>query len=661
MAAVTVDRDPVGQPCDGRCMKGFRSLTTRLILWILLAGGTVFGATVWSSNRLAREAALRAAEQEAARAATTSASRVREVLRSVEETSELLGAAVESLDPDPGPLALLLGRFVLGNPDVHASAAAFEPGAYRHGGERHAVQVSRGEAPDAPLEEADLARTSPPYWERRWYTAAIGASGPVWSEPYVDEAAGGAAIVTYSVPLARPGAPGRAIGVVTAEVRLDRLSGLVDELRVGRTGFGMMLSREGRILAHPGIEAREAPLLEQVPEDRRAVVAPLVAKMLSGEAGFERLDVRGRSHWVTWAPVGVPGWTLAVAYPEDELAEGVQRLRVLQAALGLGGLGLLAAVIVALSHRLTAPLRELAATALRLASDLDTPLPEPHSRDELGALTRAFHDMREALVRHVRELQRTTAARQRLESELAVARRIQMAMLPAPDSAGDGWALAARLAPARAVGGDLYDHLVQDGRVYFLVADVSGKGVGAALFMARSKTLFETVAARERDPATILGELNRGLCRENEAGMFLTGVCGVLDPSSGELAFASAGHDPPIHLRAEGPPEPFAVDGGTVLGLIDGASYPLNRLRLGPGEALVAFTDGVGEAFDSRGEAFGTERLIATLAAADRARAAGLADATLAAVRAFAGEAPQSDDITVLALAYRPGDTSGTA
>jgi len=113
---------------------------------------------------------------------------------------------------------------------------------------------------------------------------------------------------------------------------------------------------------------------------------------------------------------------------------------------------------------------------------------------------------------------------------------------------------------------------------------VSGKGVPAALFMARAKTLFEAIATRLGDPAETLAEVNRGLCRENESGMYVTGVCGVLDTASGELTFACAGHEPPFHLRSDSPPEPFQAEGGTVLGLRDAAAFPLNRVRLAPGE-----------------------------------------------------------------------------
>jgi sigma-B regulation protein RsbU (phosphoserine phosphatase) len=632
-------------------MKGFSSITPRLIFWILLAGGAVFAATMFTSNSLARETALRAAEQEAVWAAAASAGRIQAVLRSVEEATELLGATVEALDPAPEALAALERRLILSNTAVYGSAAAFEPRAYRPDRERYGAYTFRGAGTGDQLAQADLALDRYRYWERAWYTAPLEARRPAWSEPYVDEGGGGVSMVTYAVPVVRPGASGP-FGVVTADVPLDWLSKLAADVHVGRTGFAFVLSREGRVLAHPGVAANSTPLLDQVPPERRALLEPLVAKVLSGQAGFERVELRSGPHWITYAPVTASGWTLAVVYPDSELGAAVRRLRVWQASLALGGLALLALVVVTLSHRLTAPLRELAASARGLAGNLELPLPEPRSRDELGALTGALRDMRAALVRHIEDLRQATAAQARIEGELKAARRIQKDMLPAEQAggAGTGYTLAARLHPARAVGGDLYDHFVQDGRVVFLLADVSGKGVGPALFMARTKTLFEAITARESDPAAVLRELNRGLCRDNDAGMFVTGVCGWLDSQSGELAFASAGHDAPVHVRAEGPPEPFTAAGGPVLGLLEAADYPLNRLRLLPGESLVAFTDGISEAMNHDREEWGEQRLGELLRDATPREPVELIAAILGGADAYAAGAVQHDDMTLVVL-----------
>jgi sigma-B regulation protein RsbU (phosphoserine phosphatase) len=259
--------------------------------------------------------------------------------------------------------------------------------------------------------------------------------------------------------------------------------------------------------------------------------------------------------------------------------------------------------------------------------------------------------MQASLREYIRNLQETTAAKERLEGEMKAARRIQADMLPATSAGGRsaGYELSAVLVPARAVGGDLFGHFEEDRRLFFLVADVSGKGVPAALFMARAKTLFEAVVAVERDPGAALDTINRGLCRQNAAGMYVTAVCGILDVDSRAVAFATAGHEPPILVPSSGPSRRLETEGGGVLGLLDIWSYPVSRVTLSAGDALVMYTDGVSEAQDRNGEFFGVERLFAVTARGFDT-AASMTSGVLREVEAFAAGAPQSDDITILTL-----------
>jgi sigma-B regulation protein RsbU (phosphoserine phosphatase) len=224
--------------------------------------------------------------------------------------------------------------------------------------------------------------------------------------------------------------------------------------------------------------------------------------------------------------------------------------------------------------------------------------------------------------------------------------------LLSPTSGGGaaGYELSAALVPARAVGGDLFDHFEQNRRLFFLVGDVSGKGVGAALFMARAKTLFDAVAADERNPGAVLATINRSLCRHNEAGMYVTAVCGVLDLETRVVTFATAGHEPPILLRSNCRPAPLEIDGGRVLGLIEIGDYPVAARTLEKGDALVMYTDGVSEAQDPEGEFFGTERLLDATERQAACPASAITAGLLKDVKTFAATAPQSDDITILTL-----------
>jgi HAMP domain-containing protein len=237
-----------------------------------------------------------------------------------------------------------------------------------------------------------------------------------------------------------------------------------------------------------------ARLPEQLTPEAQRREGEVVRRLLRGGSGFEAINLDGRSYSMSFARVGIAGWSVAVLYPEDELFGEVRSLRIVQASLVGTGLAALCGVIVLLSRRLTRPLTALSASAGQMATgDLDVQLPPVASQDEMGKLTESFHHMRDSLKTHIQDLKETTAAKERLESELKVARRIQMDMLPRKAAGGETFELTATLVPARAVGGDLYDHFMQDDtHVSFMVGDVSGKGVPAALFMARTKTVLET-------------------------------------------------------------------------------------------------------------------------------------------------------------------------
>ncbi len=266
--------------------------------------------------------------------------------------------------------------------------------------------------------------------------------------------------------------------------------------------------------------------------------------------------------------------------------------------------------------------------------------------------------MRDSLKTYIRDLKETTAAKQKLQSELEIAHNIQMDMLPKGGLGGDGerFELAATLVPARQVGGDLYYYyLMDDGRVAFLVGDVSGKGVPAALFMARTKTLFETIARSACSVGEALSLVNKSLVAENEAGMFVTVFAGVFDPNTGKLLCAAGGHDAPALIPGDGSaPRFLEIDGGPIIGLLPVAECPTNELTLAPDDAIVISTDGVFEARNIEDEFFSEERLLEVVLGKKGRPATEVTDEMLAAVKQFAGDAEQSDDITIMTLRYKP-------
>jgi phosphoserine phosphatase RsbU/P len=257
---------------------------------------------------------------------------------------------------------------------------------------------------------------------------------------------------------------------------------------------------------------------------------------------------------------------------------------------------------------------------------------------------------------HQRDLEiATERLRAAHEKEMRIAHDIQMAMLPKGAGGKDtfeGWEIAAVLEPARSVGGDLYNYFTSSPNMLcFAVGDVSDKGVPAALFMVKTNTLLRSVASESDGPNRILEKVNRELCRDNDACMFVTLLVGVLNLVTGEVALANGGHNAPVLRAPDGTCEFVEFDHGPALGFDEIAVFPVWRSRLQAGQTLVLYTDGVTEAFDDNDRMFSDERLLDVVPTLGN----GAVDATrrlLQAVQDFAGEHGQSDDITVVALAY---------
>jgi sigma-B regulation protein RsbU (phosphoserine phosphatase) len=252
----------------------------------------------------------------------------------------------------------------------------------------------------------------------------------------------------------------------------------------------------------------------------------------------------------------------------------------------------------------------------------------------------------------------------RIEDELDSARKLQMSMVPSvfpapsPELPVEIFAV---MEPAREVGGDLYDFFpTADGRLAFAIGDVSGKGIAAAMFMARTKNLLRVVTGLLHtpqgiaDPGSIVSRVNRELCEDNDLMMFVTLLFGIIDPRNGLVTFTNAGHDPAYRL---GPSGVIAAEGpqGIALGVNPAFDFQTGELRLIPGEALYLYTDGITEATAPDDAMYGKERLEERLRALTDAPLVRVIGETVQAVREFAGTCPQSDDITGLALRLLPG------
>ena len=268
-----------------------------------------------------------------------------------------------------------------------------------------------------------------------------------------------------------------------------------------------------------------------------------------------------------------------------------------------------------------------------------------------------FGDLRltiERTLRHLEEWREALASRDKLvalQNELDVATGIQQSILPTRFPSGNDYQVFANMEPARNVGGDFYDVVnLEDERIGLAIADVSDKGVPAALFMMSSRTWMKGSAIGNPEPSEVLEEVNSLLHEDNETQMFVTVLYAVYDPYTGDFTYASGGHDAPLLVRADGTSELLPLTGGIALGLIPGLEYNQNSVTLNAGETLILYTDGVTEAMNGEGEQFGVERLRDVFSNSVPKDSSEATRMIFEAVSAFADGAAQSDDITCLTL-----------
>ena len=271
------------------------------------------------------------------------------------------------------------------------------------------------------------------------------------------------------------------------------------------------------------------------------------------------------------------------------------------------------------------------------------------SNEEFASLSDDINSTVATLKRYIAE------AAARIDKELEYAKQIQLSALPTNFPNGDDYSIYAQMIAAKEVGGDFYDfYKLSDTTVAFLAADVSGKGIPAAMFMMTAKTIIKDLAERGLAVNEIFTQANEKLCENNESGMFVTAWMGILDITTGQVKFANAGHNPPLLKRANGSFEYLKTRAGFVLAGMEGVRYRIGEITLYPGDRLFLYTDGVPEATNTENKLYGEDRLLTFMNRNTTMEATMLLPALKANIDEFVGEAPQFDDITMLMFDYKP-------
>lgn len=514
---------------------------------------------------------------------------------------------------------------------------------------------------------------------REWYQLALNAKEEevVYTGVMADIHAGGDCIVC-AAPVYYDG---RVVAVAGVGSYMKTVKDAVMDTAIGEQGYAFLVNEKGEVIASGKLEGETAPSGEQktdLRESGNTALAEAAVHMVAGETGYRTLILDEKEVYLAYAPLTGLGWSFVtvmdaaeiVAPARESQMEILERMQLVETDqkesirrmfLLFGALFVISALFIGIfgsmfSEHITKPIRTLTGEVAKIGDgNLDYRI---HIRtgDEIQALGDAFNRMAEQIQQYISNLAAVTAEKERIRTEIEVAARLQADMLPEADSAFEErseFSLAAFMNPAKGVGGDFYDFfLLDEEHLVLIMADVSGKGVPAALFMVVARTLIHSILLSGLPFEQAAGEINVSLCRNNNNGMFVTAWLGILAISTGELEFINAGHCRPLVLHEDGTAEYVSGRSGFVFAGMEDSAYRSIKLQLQPGDTLFLYTDGVTEATAADGELYGEERLKTVAKSVAEKSPGTLTEWVWQDIEAFQAEAEQFDDVTMLAITY---------
>ena len=517
--------------------------------------------------------------------------------------------------------------------------------------------------------------------QRGWYQKAVAEGGLVYNDNERDIDTGG-----YCIECAMPvyGENGELLAVIGTDLFLDEMQAVLQELSVAGEYY-LLVNQNGAAVPGPQAESfpmDNADLLADLRADSSALLSQAVADALSGQETAVKLgELADGKYYVTASPIPSTGWALVSAFSEQIAAQPIALLqnsneqiqaeaaaayqektansRTTAIVLFIIVMLLTLTGALVLGKRIVKPLNTITKRISELSEgNLEFKMEDAYrTGDEVEELAQAFANISHKTVEYMDKVVQVTAEKERIGAELSLATQIQAAMLPHivpafPDRTD--FDIIGSMDPAKEVGGDFYDYfLIDDDHLCMVIADVSGKGVPAALFMMASKIILQSVAMMGHSPAEILRKTNEAICSNNEAQMFVTVWLGILELSTGKLTCANAGHEYPVFKRPDGHYELFKDRHGFVIGGMEGVKYREYEIQLEPGAKLFVYTDGVPEATNADKELFGAERMVEALNAEPDAAPQEVLKNVRAHVDAFVKDAEQFDDLTMLCVEYK--------
>lgn len=633
------------------------SLSFRIISSVLLITITLFILILSVYYYYTRRIIMKSTQEHAIELAGNIAGKIQQVLQPMEKIPEMLAATLEMGIYHQDSLMPILETILKHNKNIYGTCIAFEPNYFEDKGKYYMLYAHRDQE---SISTMILGGREYDYFFMDWYQIPAMLKTPYWSEPYYDEGAGNVLMATYSVPFycMRQGER-RFAGIATVDIELGWLTDIVSEVQIFESGYAFMISRKGVAVTHPDRSQIMNSSIFSIAEDWNApILREIGRELLQGKSNFREYNVPGREkRWIYYRNLDSNLWSIGVVYPDNEMFASLRQMTTLVILLIAAGLILLTLITAGIVSKLASPLAHFANSARTIAQgNFNVKLPPAKTSDEMKELHDAFSHMQFQLAQYIENLKETTAAKEKIESELRIAREIQMSMIPhsfPPFPDLPQISLYATLKSAKEVGGDLYDFFVIDKDNFcFAIGDVSGKGVPASMFMAVTRTLLRSIADKMKTVRSITKILNESLAMNNDSCMFVTFFLGILDLKHGILKYTNAGHNPPVVIRKGGEVMQLASNNSIPLGLDEHFYFEEAEISLNAGDKLFLFTDGVSEAENIQSVLFGEDRVIKEIEKLKNAGPKALIHGMESAIDDHVADFPQSDDITMMTIMY---------
>ena len=557
---------------------------------------------------------------------------------------------IENEIDQPEKLMHRLERVLQVNPTIITCGVLYQPGHFPD--RKQCLELIATHDSAGAIRLSSIENDYNVYLDRQWFKECVSNDSALWTEVYfendlIPNVTGRRQLTSYIQPVHDK--QGKVVAILGADLSLEKMrTELMEDIQEINSQYEQGLSHK----THLFVVARNGTYVIH-PDPQRLLTNcdRSIGHAMKANHGTCVTEIDGVMSRLHYRSIPNTTWTMVIATPKDVILSNAYMLNTIILLVLFSGLVAIYFISRQMIRKSIRPLRSLALSAEEVANgNFSSALPDVKSVDEVSMLRDSFETMQTSLTDYVDEIKRTTAEQTAIMNEMTNARDIQMAMVPnqfPPFLERSDIDIYGMMEPAKSVGGDLFDFLIRDNRLYFCIGDVSGKGIPAALLMAVTRSLFQSISMSEQQPERIIWRINRGFCKGNINNMFVTMFIGILDLATGHLDYCNAGHEAPL-LAGQSLP----IKRNKPVGALLDWNFEVQETDMQPGDTLFLYTDGLNDARNQTGKRMGRARVAELAGQLTHQTARQMVQQMADEVHRYAADTEQSDDITLLAIKW---------